>query len=245
MFLFNLNLPTSTLTARPMYCCSLVVCWWQFFMSFGVVPFSRLPRKRYRPEQEPHVIRVDLDHLRNTVSEYNSDEDEDPTGLDDLERLSHSSGDDSSASSSSSYSSYSSLSSKHSPLNQQNISTLGSHHSNRSNNFDKTNYDENDDQDSVSSLHTRTTIAATNTMNLPTVTTPVVTRKNKTILNSFLKSIQRYIKSRRSYVLFQLWRERKAKERRSAMLINLEKKGEILKEKIYNEIQQELLEDEM
>jgi hypothetical protein len=193
-----------------------------------LVPFGRLPRKSYQPDREPHVVRVDLEFLRAPplVSEYDSEEDESwdiqsRSGVKDDERLSNSSSEDDDNSSYSSYSSYSS--SSYSPR----VGGLPP----------LTERGQDDDADeyhsTVSSLAPSTTT---------TIATNATAFKKKKL--TFVKSIQRFIRSRRSYALFQLWRQRKAKERRSAMLIRLEEKGGKLKQKLYEEIEKEILEDE-
>jgi hypothetical protein len=199
-----------------------------------VVPFSRLPRKNYQADREPHVVRVDLEFLRvpPLVSEYDSGEDEggdiqSRSGVNDDERLSNSSSEDDDNSSSSSYSSYSS--SSRSPRGvMAGLPPLTGRRATGEYDADADEY-----HSTISSFAPSTTT---------TIATNATSFKKKKL--TFVKSIKRFVKSRRAYALFQLWRERKAKERRSEMLIQLEEKGEKLKTKLYQEIEKEIEEDQ-
>jgi hypothetical protein len=188
----------------------------------GVVPFARLPRKAYRPKLE-NVIRVDLDYLRESVAPASPSEYSD--SRDDRLDLSDSDSDNSSSSSYSSYSSASSSSSPHpssSPSSPQyqppSYSSLKQ--------FDELDHDRDESQSGNG--------------NGSTVSHSLQKKKKFT----FLKLVKGFLRQRRSYVLFQMWRERKANERRSQMLIQLEEKATVLKNKIYNEIEREIDEDQ-
>lgn len=169
------------------------------------------------------MVRVDLEFLRAPplVSEYGSEEDWDEedvqsrSGVRDEERLSNCSSEDDDDDENTSSSSHPS-------------SPITSHHR------------EMDDNQSVGSVGSRvsSSLGSSSTPHPTMISFPKQKKRN------FLKVIQKSLQRTEAYILFQLWRERKAKERRHVMLRDLEMKGDLLKKKVYQEIENEIRENE-
>ena len=200
-------------------------------------PFTRLPRKKY-DQNKDKVIRIDIESLKESQTKKKEEKKE--INEEEEERLSDSSDSDSDASSSSIISpsspanSFSVSSSSYSlPTNQEseNFRTTLTTIPNMT--FNEDDEDENEGEGENQSENDRMSSMSGNSIK-------TIKKENQTIGKKF----KNFLRRRKLYVLLQLWRKRKAEERRNPMLLHLENKTIECKEQYYQTIRKEIEEDE-
>jgi hypothetical protein len=190
-------------------------------------PFARLPRKKYHPVLD-NSRRVDLDHLKNYVSESSSSSSGDESlsyRFSDSDSNSDSEGSESS-SSSGSRSSYSYQSSK-SDVNLQPEPDEVSHLT-----HETVPEEEDDDLIEKASVGSSSQISS------------IVTKSTLPSKKSLYKKWLHFLRKRRAYVKFQIWRKKNAEKRRHAIIRHYEAKIVEYREQIRQDVLHEIEEQE-